>query len=183
MRLGPGGQRRQGHQDRLHIAAGHQPELGAAVVQQHVAVVEQPGDAEARDRAADARVEGTTIRDVGECIDIKEGATRITVTGCLCESASDSNSGGINIRGNQHVIGPSNIVQDNAGGGIRLGGDTALDGINNDIFMNTIRNNAGGGIRFQVSPQGRVCGNLMTGNSTNSTGTFGGAFDPTGPCT
>ena len=43
--------------------------------------------------------------------------------------------------------------------------------------------NKNGGIKFQATPQGKVCGNTMSGNTNgNSAGDFGLKFDPTKSC-
>lgn len=74
-------------------------------------------------------------------------------------------------------------MHDNTGAGIRLGGDTAADGVDTSVYGNTITKNAGGGIKFMRTPQGPVCTNKMSGNTGgDAVGTYGSAYDPTGPC-
>ena len=74
-------------------------------------------------------------------------------------------------------------IYGNAGAGVRLGGDEENDGINNDVYENVIKNNAAGGIKFQRSPQGKICGNKMSGNSRGDVvGSENDGFKPTEEC-
>jgi hypothetical protein len=117
-----------------------------------------------------------------ECVDIKEGASGNLVEHNSCTGQKDENSAGFDSRGNGNVF-RYNESYNNLGAGIRLGGDTKNDGTHNDIYGNTLRNNKQGGIKFQVAPQGTVCGNVMSGNSVgDSVGSAGSSFKPSQPC-
>ena len=120
-----------------------------------------------------------------ECVDIKEGATANIVEYNICRGQKDSESGGFDSRGDGNIF-RYNDVRGSVGGGIRLGGASVNGtqyGKNNDVYGNTIMDNKNGGIKFQATPQGKVCGNTMSGNTNgNSAGDFGLKFDPTKSC-
>ncbi|HVF69797.1 MAG TPA: right-handed parallel beta-helix repeat-containing protein [Xanthomonadales bacterium] len=117
-----------------------------------------------------------------ECVDIKEASTANIIERNTCTGQKDPESGGFDSRGNGNVF-RDNTTYGNLGAGIRLGGDTASDGINNDIYGNTIRDNQKGGIKFSRSPQGKICGNTMSNNTGgNSVGTYASQFNPTAAC-
>jgi hypothetical protein len=66
---------------------------------------------------------------------------------------------------------------------VRLGGDTATDGISNDVYGNSIHDNRSGGIKAQRQPQGQVCGNTMTNNTGgNVVGSYPTSIQPTSAC-
>ena len=54
-----------------------------------------------------------------------------------------------------------NLSHDNKGAGIRLGGDTPADGLNNEVIGNTLLDNEGAGIKVMRLPQGTICGNRI----------------------
>ena len=120
-----------------------------------------------------------------ECVDIKEGATKNIIEHNICRGQKDPESGGFDSRGDGNIF-RYNDVRGSIGAGIRLGG-ALVNGIRygkaNDVYENTIVDNKNGGVRFQVSPQGKVCGNTMSGNlNGNSAGNFGSKFDPAQSC-
>lgn len=117
-----------------------------------------------------------------ECVDIKESSKDNLVEGNSCTGQKDPNSGGMDSRGNGNTFRNNNIF-DNLGAGIRLGGDGKNDGINNNVYNNLIRNNAKGGIKFEKIPQGKICGNTMSGNSGgNLVGSYNEQSSPTAIC-
>lgn len=117
-----------------------------------------------------------------ECVEIKEHSTANIVERNQCTGEKDTESAGLGSRGDANVF-RGNTVYGNTGAGIRFGGDTPNDGVHNDAYANTIRDNEGGGIKFHRIPQGKICGNIMSGNvGGNSVATYGGHFDPTRPC-
>lgn len=117
-----------------------------------------------------------------ECVDIKEAATRNLVEYNNCTGQKDENSAGFDARGSGNVF-RYNESYGNLGSGFRLGGDTSADGIHNDIYGNIIRDNKQGGIKFQIAPQGTICGNTMSGNSGgDAVGSAGDSFVPTQDC-
>lgn len=120
-----------------------------------------------------------------ECVDIKEGAINNTVSNNTCRGQKDPESGGFDSRGDNNIF-IGNDVDGSLGAGIRLGG-WEVDGIqygkNNIVKDNVITNNKGGGVKFQVSPQGEVCGNSLSGNSIGvSSGTYASDFNPGTSC-
>lgn len=115
-----------------------------------------------------------------ECVDIKEAATANLVEYNDCTGQRDPNSAGFDSRGNSNIF-RYNESYDNAGAGIRLGGDTASDGIHNDAYGNVLSNNATGGIRFQRDPQGLICANTVEG-SEGATGSYGEKYDISAAC-
>ncbi len=117
-----------------------------------------------------------------ECVDIKEGSSFNIVEYNNCTGQEDSNSGGMDSRGNENIF-RYNSIYNNSGAGVRLGGDEEEDGINNQVYGNSIINNKSGGIKFQRSPQGKICGNEMGGNEKgNSVGSYGEDFNPEKEC-
>jgi hypothetical protein len=138
---------------------------------------EQLGDRGAPDASPDQSNENwihhNTFNTRGnECVDIKEGASRNVVEHNQCTGQQDKNSGGLGSRGSGNIF-RFNVVFDNRGAGIRVGGDGEKDGIDNDIYGNTFRNNAMGPIRAHRGPQGKVCENVSENNGTpTETGKF-----------
>ena len=116
-----------------------------------------------------------------ECVDIKEGSSRNLVEHNRCTGQLDTNSGGLGSRGSGNVF-RYNVVYDNRGAGIRVGGDGERDGIDNDIYGNTFRNNAMGAIRAHRGPQGKVCENVAENNGTPEMGRFTRELQPTVAC-
>lgn len=117
-----------------------------------------------------------------ECVDIKEAASGNVVENNRCTGQRDPESGGFDSRGNRNVF-RNNEVYGNVGVGVRLGGDSAGDGIDNNIYNNAMHDNQAGGIRFQRAPQGSICGNRMSGNrGGDAVGNYGGQFHPTTTC-
>ncbi|KKR81154.1 MAG: Secreted protein [Candidatus Daviesbacteria bacterium GW2011_GWA1_41_61] len=117
-----------------------------------------------------------------ECVDIKEAASANMMENNKCTGQKDSNSGGMDSRGEGNTF-KNNEIYGNSGAGIRLGGDKETQGINNNIYQNIIKNNKSGGIKFQRTPQGKVCDNNMsTNDGGNSVGTYGSKYNPTQSC-
>lgn len=148
---------------------------------------EQQGANGAPDAAADIsrnnRIHHNTIATQGnECVDVKENSTSNYVEYNDCSGQKDASSGGLDARGSGNIF-RYNTVHGNVGAGVRLGGDTATDGIDTSVYGNTITNNAGGGIKFMRTPQGPVCTNTMSGNTGgNAVGTYASEYAPTGAC-
>ncbi|MEU5716402.1 right-handed parallel beta-helix repeat-containing protein [Streptomyces sp. NPDC020403] len=148
---------------------------------------EQQGANGAPDAAADIsrnnRIHHNTITTRGnECVDVKENSTNNYVEYNDCGGQKDPSSAGLDARGSGNIF-RYNTVHDNVGAGVRLGGDTATDGIDTSVYGNTVTGNAGGGIKFMRTPQGPVCANTMSGNTGgDAVGTYASAYDPTGAC-
>jgi hypothetical protein len=117
-----------------------------------------------------------------ECVDIKEGASGNIVEHNRCTGQRDPKSGGFDVRGNGNII-RYNESYANAGAGIRLGGDTSSDGIDNTVYGNHIYGNGAGGIKLQRAPQAGICGNIVANNrGGNLEGDAKTEIDPTSPC-
>ncbi len=117
-----------------------------------------------------------------ECVDIKEAASGNLIEQNTCTGQKDPESAGLDSRGNGNIF-RFNEVYGSVGAGVRLGGDSSSDGINNDVYGNTLYNNQAGGIKFQRVPQGKICGNTMNNNSGgDSVGSYGDQFNPVRPC-
>ncbi|RLA83701.1 MAG: hypothetical protein DRG78_03585 [Epsilonproteobacteria bacterium] len=94
-----------------------------------------------------------------ECIDVKEGSHSNLLEYNICTKQKDKNVGGISIRGNKNII-RKNIIFNNDGAGIRLGGDTKDDGLNNEVYGNYLSNNAQGALKIMSNPRkNSLCGN------------------------
>ncbi|RZT20650.1 parallel beta helix pectate lyase-like protein [Kribbella sp. VKM Ac-2569] len=139
-------------------------------------------DAQA-DRSRNNRIHDNTIATYGnECVDVKENSTANVIEHNDCSQQKDPSSGGLDARGSGNTF-RYNTIHDNTGAGVRLGGDTETDGVDNNVYGNTITNNASGGVKFMRTPQGQVCGNTMSGNTGgDSVGTYAADFNPTAAC-
>jgi hypothetical protein len=128
-------------------------------------------------------VYGNVIDSQGnECVDIKEYSSGNVVEGNWCTGQKDPESAGLSSRSNGNIF-RGNMVYNNKGSGIRFGGDSVNDGVDNDAYANIIKDNEGGGMKFQRAPQRNVCGNIMSGNSGgNSVGTYADRVRPTRRC-
>ena len=117
-----------------------------------------------------------------ECVDIKENSKFNIVENNTCTGQKDPESGGLDARGGSNIF-RYNEIYENEGAGVRLGGDTVGENINNEVYENTIRNNKKGGIKIMEIPQGKICGNIMSGNGGgDAVGEYGEDFDPTKGC-
>jgi hypothetical protein len=117
-----------------------------------------------------------------ECVDIKEGSAGNIVENNVLTGQKKAKEGVINIRGNLNVV-RYNEIYGGAGAGVRFGTGNEDEAVLNDVYLNHIYSNAEGGIKFQSTPQGLVCGNVMHDNTGgNATGSFGGEYDPAGAC-
>jgi hypothetical protein len=118
-----------------------------------------------------------------ECVDIKEGASGNIVEHNDCTGQLDPESGGFDSRGNGNIF-RFNKAYENAGAGVRLGGDGKKDGINNDVYENILMENGNGAVKLMRWPQGKICGNVAKDNDEGKTsGNFDDKVDPTEPCT
>lgn len=129
-------------------------------------------------------IHNNTINTNGnECVDIKEASRFNVVEHNDCTGQKDSESGGMDSRGEDNIF-RYNTIHDNLGAGIRLGGDEDTDGINNEVYNNTIINNQSGGIKIQTWPQSnRICANTMSNNrGGNGVGNYGEKINPTSSC-
>lgn len=115
-----------------------------------------------------------------ECVDIKEAATANIIEYNICTGQLDPNSAGFDSRGNGNIF-RYNESYDNIGAGVRLGGDTPADGVDNEVYGNILRNNAAGGIRFQRDPQRLICENSVEG-SAGAAGNYAKNYDVSAPC-
>ncbi|MFI5593902.1 DUF1565 domain-containing protein [Amycolatopsis sp. NPDC051758] len=153
--------------------------LGTAPEQQgmHGAPDDRP------DVSRDNRIHHNLIDTQGnECVDIKENSTANLVEHNDCTGQRDPDSAGLDARGSGNTF-RANRAHDNIGAGVRVGGDTPTDGTSNNIEGNILLSNAAGGIKFEATPQGRVCGNTLAGNTGgDATGTFGDEYDPSRRC-
>lgn len=105
----------------------------------------------------------TFVTNGNECVDIKEGSERNVVEFNDCTGQRDPHSGGFDARGKENTF-RYNRSYGNAGAGIRLGGDTAADGVNNEAYGNALTDNRGAALKVLRFPQGRICGNTHSGN-------------------
>ena len=118
-----------------------------------------------------------------ECVDIKENSKYNIVENNTCTGQQDPESGGLDARGGSNIF-RYNEIYDNEGAGVRIGGDSVGENINNDVYENTIRNNKKGGIKIMEVPQGKICGNVMSGNvGGDAVGEYGEDFNPSQSCT
>lgn len=135
------------------------------------------------DRSTDNWVHHNTFDTQGnECVDVKEGATANIIEYNRCTGQRDPLSGGFDSRGNGNIF-RYNESFGNVGAGVRLGGDTKDDGLDNEVYGNKLYNNRAGGIKLVRKRQRSVCGNTMSGNAAGNVVSDGApGFDPTVPC-
>ncbi|PVE21821.1 hypothetical protein DC522_24485 [Microvirga sp. KLBC 81] len=134
------------------------------------------------DRSNENWIHHNTFNTRGnECVDIKEGSSGNIVEHNRCTGQRDKNSAGLDARGSGNVF-RHNTVYGNRGAGIRLGGDEDDDGIGNSAYSNTLRDNQVGSLKVQRGPQGKICGNVVSGKRTEVKGEFGEKINPRRPC-
>jgi hypothetical protein len=115
-----------------------------------------------------------------ECVDIKEGASGNIVEHNICTGQRDSKSAGFDVRGINNVV-RYNESYGNRGAGIRLGGDTPADGVDNAVYGNYFHDNRAGGVKLIRKQQASLCGNRVENNRGGKV--VGGArLDPTVAC-
>ena len=98
--------------------------------------------------------------NAAECVDVKEGAYNIKITDNVCYNEKAEKVGGISIRGNRNEI-INNILFNNEGAGIRLGGDTKEYGIFNKVISNYLDTNKFA-LKIMAEPQKKNCGNIVS---------------------
>jgi Right handed beta helix region len=134
------------------------------------------------DRSNENWIHGNTFNTRGnECVDIKEASSGNIVEHNSCTGQQDPNSGGFDARGGGNIF-RYNESFGNLGAGIRLGGDGADDGLNNQVYGNNLHDNQAGGIKLVRQPQS-ICGNTLHSNrGGNLVGAGRAALDPAAPC-
>lgn len=136
------------------------------------------------DGSNDNHIHNNVINTQGnEGVDIKEGSTGNIVEYNTISGQKDPESGGLDSRGDGNIF-RFNEVSGSAGAGVRLGGDTyngVQYGKNNDVYGNKIYDNSYGPVKVQALPQGKICGNTLSGNGSGL-GDFGQKIDLTAPC-
>jgi hypothetical protein len=130
------------------------------------------------DRTADNVVRDNDIVAPAECVDMKEATHDNRVENNRCSGGRDPESGGVSSRGRANVI-RDNQISDEVGAGVRLGGDTATDGIDTTVVGNTFSAIKGYAVKVMRDPQRQVCGNTF-GPSVATPGN--GGRDPRKPC-
>jgi hypothetical protein len=132
------------------------------------------------DLSRDNYIHNNTIETNGnECVDIKEAATDNLVEHNTCSKQTDPESGGFDARGNNNTF-RYNQVFNTVGAAVRLGGDTAADGINNNVYGNTFHQNGRGDVMAHRLPQGKICNNSE--DQATSDASDDKSIDPAGAC-
>ena len=116
-----------------------------------------------------------------ECIDVKEGSRANLIERNECSGQRDPDSGGISIRGTHNVV-RHNVIHDNVGAGIRLGGDAASDGIQNEVVGNDLYRNEYASFKILARPQRQLCENRVRGSDPLVRGREVDDIDPRGEC-
>lgn len=99
-----------------------------------------------------------------ECVDIKEGSEKNLIEFNDCSQQKDPHSGGFDSRGNNNIF-RYNKSYNNVGSGVRLGGDTKQQGIQNYVYGNVLYQNKQYAIKAMRLPQNITCGNTVATNS------------------
>lgn len=115
---------------------------------------------------------------VAECVDIKEGARQNRVEDNHCTGGEDPEGAGFSSRGDETIF-RGNVSTDQAGAGIRLGGDEDDQGLRNEVIGNELTDTRGYAVKVERFPQGLICGNEVGGNDAGLTN---GDVDPSQPC-
>jgi parallel beta-helix repeat protein len=108
-------------------------------------------------------VHGNVISTRAECVDLKEGAELNVVERNTCSGGLDPDGSGLDSRGNNNVF-RYNTVSDVVGKGVRLGGDTKTQGLDNAVFGNTLVRTGGHAVGAMRMPQKLICGNTIGRN-------------------
>lgn len=116
-----------------------------------------------------------------ECVDIKEGSSGNIVEHNRCTGQKDKKSAGLDARGSGNTF-RHNVVYGNRGAGIRLGGDEDDDGVGNHAYANTLRDNSYGSLKVERGPQGKICGNMVSGKGAEVRGRSSEKINPRQPC-
>lgn len=124
-------------------------------------------------------VHDNVITTRAECVDIKEGASLNVVERNRCSGGLDPDGSGLDSRGNDNVF-RWNTVTDVVGKGVRLGGDTATQGVNNEVFGNTLVRTGGHAVGAMRLPQRRICGNTVGSNREGASNVK--TLLPSAPC-
>jgi parallel beta-helix repeat protein len=124
-------------------------------------------------------VHDNVITTRAECVDIKEGASLNVVERNRCSGGLDPDGSGLDSRGNDNVF-RWNTVTDVVGKGVRLGGDTATQGVNNEVFGNTLLRTGGHAVGAMRLPQRRICGNTVGSNREGASNVK--TLLPSAPC-
>lgn len=112
------------------------------------------------DKTENVLIKSNYIATYGsECVDVKENSSKIKIIENYCTGNMQETVGGISVRSNNNLI-ANNVLFNNKGAGIRLGGDTQRDGIMNSVIGNFI-DNSKCGIKVMRNPQGKICGNKV----------------------
>jgi hypothetical protein len=113
-------------------------------------------------------VHNNTIVVPAECVDVKEHAEANVVEQNHCSGSQDPDGAGFSSRGLGTIF-RTNVSSDNAGAGIRLGGDESTDGVNSVVVGNRLIGNQGYGLAVHATPQATICGNEVRDNSAGAT--------------
>lgn len=124
-------------------------------------------------------VHGNRINTHAECVDIKEGAEGNLVERNRCTGSLDPEGSGLDSRGNRNTI-RYNIVDGVRGKGVRLGGDTADQGIDNLVYSNVLTRTGSQAVGVMRRPQRLICGNTFFANGGGGSNVFG--VDPAVAC-
>jgi parallel beta-helix repeat protein len=120
------------------------------------------------DRSDGNWVHHNRILPAAECVDVKERARHNLVERNRCSGSDDPDGAGFSSRGD-HTTFRGNRSTHHAGAGIRLGGDTATQGLHNNVLGNTLADNAGYGLKVMRTPQGRIAANTIVRNRRGRT--------------
>lgn len=136
------------------------------------------------DTSTSNKILKNTIYNVTESIDIKEDSSYTLVKGNRVYKNSDSNSGAINVRGDNNRI-EENHSSGNSGSGFRAGGDENIKdpsgkthdyGVGNTFRNNTAEKNKAYGYKLMQTKQDFDCSNTSTGNGSGDANASGICF-------
>jgi hypothetical protein len=130
------------------------------------------------DNSGANRVHDNLITAAAECVDVKEASEGNVVERNACSGGLDPDGSGLGSRGNRTVF-RFNVVTDQVGKGVRLGGDTPDQGVLNDVYGNALLRTGSYAVGAMRMPQGRVCGNTV---GDNARGVVNVALPVTEPC-
>jgi len=124
-------------------------------------------------------VHDNVIATRAECVDLKEGAELNVVERNRCSGSLDPDGSGLDARGNRNVF-RYNTVSDVVGKGVRLGGDSRTQGVENEVYGNTLQRTGGHAVGAMRLPQKRICGNTLGRNAAGASNVK--TLLPSSPC-
>jgi len=160
----------------FNLAAGHKNGEGIYIGTAPEQLSRNPS--QRTDASGQNWVHGNVITTPAECVDLKEGSEGNLVEANSCSGGLDPDGSALDSRGNLNTI-RFNTASDYVGKGVRLGGDTPDQGIDNLVYGNSLIRTGSQAVGVMRQPQRQICGNILSSNlgPSNLRG-----LNPAAPC-